>query len=58
MLQMQMALGNRGEAFHWMEKCYANHSTVRTSLRVNPDYDNLRTDPRFAEYVQRVGLSY
>jgi tetratricopeptide (TPR) repeat protein len=57
MLQMQMAMGNTSQAFTSMEKCYATHSTVMTSLKVNPDYDDLRGDPRFAKYLDRVGLS-
>ena len=57
MLFLQIARGDSGQAFAWMEKCYATHSTMMTSLKVNPDYDNLRDDPRFAGYLGRVGLS-
>jgi TolB-like protein/DNA-binding winged helix-turn-helix (wHTH) protein/Tfp pilus assembly protein PilF len=57
MLQMQMAMGNTSQAFTSMEKCYATHSTAMTSLKVNPDYDDLRGDPRFALYLERVRLS-
>lgn len=57
MLQMQIAMRNTGEVFTWMEKCYATHSTSLTSLKVNPDYDSLRGDARFARYLERVGLS-
>lgn len=55
-LGLQIASGATSEAFTWMEKCYAAHSTVMTSLKVNPDYDDLRGDSRFAQYQERVGL--
>jgi hypothetical protein len=57
MLFLQIGVGNADESFAWMEKCYATHSTTMTSLKVNPDYDALRGDPRFARYLNRVGLS-
>jgi TolB-like protein/DNA-binding winged helix-turn-helix (wHTH) protein len=57
MLYIQIASGDANESFTWMEKCYAAHSTMMTSLKVNPDYDNLRGDPRFAKYLAQVGLS-
>ena len=56
-LQVEIALGRTGEALAWMEKCYAAHSTTMTSLKVNPDYDPLRGDPRFAGYLKKVGFS-
>ena len=57
MLFLQVARGDTTEAFAWMEKCYVTHSTVMTSLKMSPDYDTLRGDPRFASYLNRVGLS-
>lgn len=57
MLFLPIAKGDTTEAFAWMEKCYTTHSTVMTSLKVSPDYDTLRNDPRFATYLSRVGLS-
>ena len=57
MLQMQIALGQKDEAFRWMEKCYSTRCTMMTSLKVSPDYDQLRGDPRFVEYLDRVRLS-
>jgi hypothetical protein len=49
MLYVQIAIGDADESFMWMEKSYATHSTMMTSLKVNPDYDSLRGDPRFAK---------
>ena len=57
MLLMQIAVGSADETFAWMEKCYLIHSTAMTSLKVNPDYDRLRGDPRFTKYMEGVGLA-
>jgi tetratricopeptide (TPR) repeat protein len=57
MFQMQLAVGNTDQALAYLETCFEVHATTLTSLRVNPDYDDLRGDPRFVKYLQRAGLS-
>jgi TolB-like protein/DNA-binding winged helix-turn-helix (wHTH) protein/Tfp pilus assembly protein PilF len=57
MLWALIGVGERDEAFAWFEKAYANHSNVLTSLKVNPGFDGLRTDPRFQNLMQRVRLA-
>ena len=52
-----LGLGDKDETFAWMEKEYAEHSVGLTSLKVNPVYDSLRSDPRFQDLVRRVGLA-
>jgi TolB-like protein/Flp pilus assembly protein TadD len=49
-----VALGDKDEAFPWMDKAYEEHSAWLLSLRVNPWVDPLRSDPRFDELVRRV----
>jgi TolB-like protein/DNA-binding winged helix-turn-helix (wHTH) protein/Flp pilus assembly protein TadD len=56
MLPAYIALGDRDKAFATLERAYSQHSTALTSLKVNPLYDNLRSDPRFAELLQRMNL--
>ena len=51
-----IGVGNNDEAFAWLEKAYAEHSSSLTALKVDPTYDPLRSDPRFQELVRRVGL--
>jgi len=39
-----------------LEAAYRQHSNNLTALKVNPDYDALRDDPRFLDLERRVGL--
>jgi tetratricopeptide (TPR) repeat protein len=51
-----LGMGNKDEAFAWFERAYADHSNSLISLKVNPAYDPLRSDPRFQDLMRRVGL--
>jgi hypothetical protein len=50
------ALGDRERAFAWLEKAYANRDFFLTYLRVDPELDALRSDPRFRELIERIGI--
>jgi hypothetical protein len=50
------ALGKRDQAFKMMELEYAEHSDRMTNLRTNYMLVPLRSDPRFADLLRRVGL--
>ncbi len=52
-----IALGDKDQAFFWLEKAYAQHSNAMTWLKVSPIYDPLRGDPRFQDLLRRVGLA-
>src|SRR5206468_5456791 len=49
-------LGDKENAFLWLEKAYQERSTKLLDLKVDPDYDSLRSDPRFAQLTARIGL--
>jgi Tfp pilus assembly protein PilF len=50
-------LDNRDRAFAWLEKSYELHDDHLVFLKVDPLWnDNLRSDPRFADLVRRMGL--
>jgi tetratricopeptide (TPR) repeat protein len=49
-------LGKQDEAFQWLEQSYRDHDSSITRLKVDPLFDSLRSDPRFAELTRRVGL--
>ncbi len=50
------ALGDKDQAFAWLEKSLDEHDLLMARLRVDARFDPLRSDPRFATVVQRVGL--
>jgi tetratricopeptide (TPR) repeat protein len=49
-------LRDNDKAFAWLEKAYKERSEGMAWLKVDPAYDPLRTDPRFADLMRRVGL--
>ena len=50
-------LGEQGRAFEWLERAYDRHAVDLFTLKVEPMFDRLRPDPRFADLVRRVGLA-
>lgn len=49
-------LGNREAAFEWLGKAYAIRDPGLLQLRVDPDVDNLRSDPRFSELLRQISF--
>jgi hypothetical protein len=49
-------LGDEDEAFECFEKGYREGGLL-VGLKVDPHWDNLRTDARFADLTKRVGLA-
>ena len=56
--QVYAGLGERDQAFQWLEKSYQDHATDLVLIKVDPTLDNLHSDSRFADLVRRVGLRY
>jgi len=56
MVYVYGALGDNDRAFAWLEKAYARRESSLQSLKVFTAWDPIRSDPRFAEMVRRVGL--
>ena len=49
-------LGEKDEAFRWLNAAYNEHDYQMESLRTDFRLDPIRSDPRFAELVRKVGL--
>ena len=49
-------LGDKENAFAWLDKAFEERSTKLLDLKVDPDYDSLRSDPRFARLTAQIGL--
>lgn len=50
------ALGEKDEAFTWLEKAYDVRDTNLTWLKVDDAVDSLRSDARFRALLSRIGL--
>ncbi len=49
-------LGDKEQAFAWLEKAYEEHSGWLIFLKIDPRLESLHSDPRFADLVRRIGL--
>ena len=49
-------LGDKDQAIASLEKAYEERSWYLVELAVDPQFDNLRSDPRYAELVRKIGL--
>ena len=50
------ALGDKDQAFAWLDKADKARDLLLVRIKVDPRFDSLRSDPRFAELVRRIGL--
>jgi len=50
-------LGEKDNAFKWLEKGYDERSLGGgETIKVDPIWDSLRSDPRFADLLRRMNL--
>jgi TolB-like protein/Flp pilus assembly protein TadD len=51
-----MGLGEKDRAFEWLDKALAERCYEMVWLKVDPRWDVLRADPRFASMLNAIGL--
>jgi serine/threonine protein kinase/TolB-like protein len=49
-------LGEKDHAFEWLNIAFQEHDTFLIALRTDFMLDSLRSDPRYAELVRKIGL--
>src|SRR5438876_5328097 len=54
--EIYAALDDKDEAFRLLEKAYEEHSSNMPFLAVDPFWDGIRSDPRYADLLRRMGL--
>ncbi len=52
---MYAGLGEKDQAIAWLEKAYQER-TIFVFIKVDPSFDNLRSDPRFQDLLRRMRL--
>jgi len=55
-LMAHVGMDDKDETFAWLQKCYDARSPL-TTLKVDPMYDPLRSDPRFQKLLHDVRLA-
>ena len=51
-----IGLGNKEQALNWLEKQMSGHSETANQYAVDPELDDLRSEPRFKEMLKRMKL--
>lgn len=54
--KIYIGLGDKDQAFAWLEKGYQQRDFWMTFLKGEPTFDPLRSDPRFQDLVHRIGF--
>jgi TolB-like protein/DNA-binding winged helix-turn-helix (wHTH) protein/Flp pilus assembly protein TadD len=57
LLAVYSAVGRKDQVIALLQQALADHSNAVTSIKVDPIYDSLRSDPRFQDVLRRVGLA-
>lgn len=48
--------GDKDNAFHWLDIAYRERDSLLIGLTTSPQFASLRSEPRYAELVDKIGL--
>jgi TolB-like protein/Flp pilus assembly protein TadD len=51
------ALGDKNQAFAWLEKATTQRDSYMLKIKVDPVFDKIRSDPRYVRLLESVNLS-
>ena len=54
--RIHAAMGESDEALHWLESAYRERAAWMVVLKIDPRFDNMRSDPRFDDLVRRMNF--
>jgi serine/threonine protein kinase/tetratricopeptide (TPR) repeat protein len=52
-----LAMGNKDQAFDWIQKAFDDRSAWLVYLKVDPLFDGIRQDARFTDLMRRISLN-
>jgi tetratricopeptide (TPR) repeat protein len=50
-------IGKKEQALNWLEKAFENSDPELPTVNNDPDFDDLRSEPRFQAIIKKMGLS-
>ena len=56
MAVLYTGLGDKDQAFAWLQRARDERFIVLAAIKVDPIFDSLRSDPRFADLLRSMGL--
>ena len=53
---IEVGLGNKDQALTWLEKAYEDRTFFMINLKIEPELDPLRSEPRFQDLLRRMNF--
>jgi hypothetical protein len=49
--------GEKKAALEWLERAYQQHGALLENVRISPEFEALRPDPRYQDLLRRLNLA-